>query len=169
MKILDLYTYKNGAYYFNGFNPYSKELLLYTSTKDKSVMETYNIETGKTDEIYSQTDGYLLRPRYSNDYSKIVFTFSKNDYTLERLLVYEIASKTTKTLVELKSSEGRFDYNPIRFSPNDKYVVYTKNVNIPTAPSLAWNSFTYTVNVATGDIKYIDEGDSPVWNPKLPY
>ncbi len=169
VKILDLNTYKNNEYYFNDFNPFSKELLLFTSAKDKSVMETYNIETGKAEEIYSQTDGCLSYPRYSNDYSKIVFTFLKNDNTLQRLIVYDIVSKTTKTLVELKTSEGRFDYNPILFSPNDKYVVYTKNVNIPNATSLAWNSYTYTVNVATGDIKYIDEGASPVWNPRLPY
>jgi hypothetical protein len=90
-----------------------------------------------------------------------------NGYTEEYLSILENGVK--RRLIRLSGGQAGgdwFDYNPMQFSPDGKYVAFSKNVT-QTGSDFFWKSYLDVVNATSGELQYIDMGFSPVWNPKI--
>jgi Tol biopolymer transport system component len=141
--------------------------ILFTMTSKSgysNVIATYNIQDQEIDTLSIAEEGWVyLRPIYSHDSKTIAFIERNYDEDISNLILFENGLK--KELVKITSSEGWFDYNSLAFSPNDKYIAYSKNIYLDNG-SVSWNSYLYIVNIETKENLYIDMGKRPVWNPK---
>lgn len=149
-----------------GFNPYTEELLISPKINDSiDAIATYNINTNDLKILLSGEIGYDFgQIRYSKDYTKIacveIETASKKDE--DYLSVYENGEK--RRLVRFTGDEW-FDYSPLEFSYNGRYIAFSKNVTQRDTGWYWWKSYLYVVNTITGELHYIDEGRYPSWNP----
>jgi hypothetical protein len=166
--VLDLQPAQGQSIGIADFNPVADELLVGTNiTPDSSeAIAKYNVETKQLNVLLTADEGYILGgQRYSKDFSKIIFNeINTNGYNEEYLSILENGAK--RRLIRLPGQVGGewFDYNPMRFSPDGKYVAFSKNVGTV----LAWISYLYVVDVTTGALQYIDMGFAPSWNPIKP-
>jgi Tol biopolymer transport system component len=153
------------------FNPLTGELLVNTNvTPDSSeVIAEYNVETKQLNVLLAADKGFMISmQRYSKDYSKIVFDeMNTNGYTEEYLSILENGVK--RRLVRLFGGQAggeSLDFNPMQFSPDGKYVAFSKNVD-QEGPWVWFKSYLFIVDITTGELQYIDMGFNPMWNPKI--
>jgi hypothetical protein len=108
-------------------------------------------------------EGYtFFQLKYSNDYSKIaLIEHSDND---EYLSVLENGVKKRIVRIPKSSPNIYFSFNPMQFSPDGKYIAYSKQV-CNTGQWISWTEYLQVVNIATGEVKAIDQGLNPSWNP----
>jgi len=149
-----------------GFNPFTEELLISLKTTDSTdAIALYNINTKNVNILLASEKGYAFgQLRYSRDFSKIAFveieTASKK-YDEEYLSVLENGKK--RRLVKLTGDEW-FDYNPMQFSYDGRYIAFSKNI-YQSGQWVSWKSYLYVVDASNGTLHYIDEGISASWNP----
>ena len=166
--ILDLQPTQDQYFTIRDFNSLTGELLVNTNVTPDSTeaIAKYNVETKQLSILVTADKGYLLvMQRYSKDFSKIVFNeINTNGYNEEYLSILENGAK--RRLIRLPGQVGGewFDYNPMQFSPDGKYVAFSKNVGT----GLAWISYLNVVDVTTGALQYIDVGFAPSWNSIKP-
>lgn len=164
--LFDIKNNLNQDLAIQGFNPFTEELLLSLKNTDSMyAIATYNIHTKNVDTLLTGENGYAFgQLRYSKDFSKIAIveieTASKK-YDEEYLSVLENGEK--RRLVKLTGDEW-FDYNPMQFSYDGRYIAFSKNI-YQSGQWISWKSYLYVVNASNGTLQYIDEGISPSWNP----
>ncbi len=159
----DSYTF----FTIRDFNALTGELLLNTNAflpDYKSAIATYNIETKQLKFILGAEPGFWVNmQRYSKDYSKIVFLeVDTTTYELQYLSVFSNGEK--KRLVKVTGLKEDFDWNPMEFSYDGKYVAFGKVV-YGSGPWLSWTTYLYVVDTETGTLQFIDRGHSPSWKP----
>jgi Tol biopolymer transport system component len=150
-------------------NPRTEELLslIAQTPRATNILATYQIQEQRLDTLSVADSGWVyLRPTFSNDYSEIAFVERKYDAHMSRIILLEKGVK--RELVCLTDEDEWVDYSPMRFSPRNTYLAYSKNVN-QGGNSVWWKSFLYVVNIMTKEIRFIDEGEEPQWDPLLLY
>jgi Tol biopolymer transport system component len=150
-----------------GFNPFTEELLLSLKIDDSTnAIATYNLNSKKVNILLANEKGYAFgQLKYSRDYTKIAFIeieTASGKYNEEYLSILENGEK--RRLVKLTGDEW-FDYNPIQFSYDGRYIAYSKNI-YQSGQWISWNSYLYVVDASSGTLQYIDEGVCASWNPK---
>jgi len=162
---------KSSSFFIADFNPNTEELLFringdWGSEIDANLLR-YNIKKKEIDTLLvSETGWYYHSVTYSNDYSKIAFIETKYGDWIDKLAILENSNK--RELVCLTNGKESVDYNPIVFSPGDTYLAYSKNIK-QEGPWYWWKSYLNTVNIETKEVKFIDEGTNPQWNPLLSF
>ena len=68
--------------------------------------------------------------------------------------------------VKIEDKNEWIDVSPLVFSPQDKYIAYSKNIK-QESEWVWWKSYLYTVNIVTKEIKLIDEGSDAKWKPLM--
>lgn len=161
--IADLRQSVNHDVAVNGFNPFTEEILISTLTTDSiSEIGLYNIRTNNFNPlIKSDRTSSFAQYAFSNDYTKIAFVEQTND---EHRYLSAYKDGIKKLLFSVSGNEW-FDWNPMQFSPDDKYLAFSTNV-FGNGPYLNWKSYLYVVDVSTGVSQIIDEGIWPSWRPK---
>jgi len=159
----DSYTF----FTIRDFNALTGELLLNTNAflpDYKSAIATYNIETKQLKFILGAEPGFWVNmQRYSKDYSKIVFLeVDTTTYELQYLSVFSNGEK--KRLVKITGLNEDFDWNPMEFSYDGKYVAFGKVV-YGSGAWLSWTTYLYVVDTESGTLQFIDRGHSPSWKP----
>jgi hypothetical protein len=147
-----------------GFNPYTEEFLIVTSSNGKSVVATYSIKTCSLNILLTAEVGYgFMQLRYSSNYSKIALI--EHGDNNEYLSILENGVKGRLVRIPANFPPVCFSYEPMQFSPDDKYIAYDKQV----FGSGAWVNFReylYVVDVSNGNTQYIDEGIGVAWSLK---
>jgi len=148
------------------FNPLTGDFLVSTNTIPGSsdAIATYNVETKQFNQLVTAEEGYVLYlQKYSNDFSKIAFVEgSSND---EYLSVLENGVKRRLVRIPATTPPVHFSFEPMQFSPDGKYNAFSKQV-FQSGQWVSWTEYLYAVDVATGNVQYIDEGFYPSWNPR---
>jgi hypothetical protein len=164
---------KSGAYYFSDYNPITNSLLIGfddPSTTLPNCIALYDIEHRQLDTIVVSDTGWkYYKPKFSTDFKQIALKELRwaDDTTLgetNRIAILE--NGTSSTLVEFRDRQSFLDFSPFSFSKGDKYFAFVKDVLVP-GPWVYWHSYLYTVEVATKQLKFIDQGISPIWNPLM--
>jgi dipeptidyl aminopeptidase/acylaminoacyl peptidase len=147
-----------------GFNALSEELLFTFNIDGKNAIGTYNIVSKVTTTRFTTETGYLFaQVAYSNDYGKIgIIEQGKTD---EYLSVLENGVKRRLFRLTEQTPSVSFGFEPIKFSTDGRYIIYTKQIAIP-GNWVHWNDELHVVDVVTGKDSYIDDGHSPSWNPR---
>lgn len=164
--VLDLEPTSDQFFTIRDFNPVAGELLVNTNTipGSSSAIGEYNVETKRLKAIVVADTGYtLFLQKYSRDFSKVVFIeHSSNDEYLSVL-----GNGVKKRLVRIPASTPPvyFSYNPMQFSPDGRYVAFSKQV-FQGGPWVSWIEYLYAVDVTSGAVQSIDEGFYPSWNPR---
>ena len=132
------------------------------------LIKTISLTTGQTDTIvYSWGDYIYRRPKFSNDYNKIVYIMDSRITGLSSLVLWYEGK--TKELLRTTTKEEWFDFHPIAFSNQDVYITFSKNIDWGTsgADGYYWRSYVYVLALPTNTLLYIDEGHDIHWNPKF--
>jgi Tol biopolymer transport system component len=148
------------------FNPVNNDILLTIAAQPQTpdILATYNLKSKKIDILSIAEPNWLYyRPKYSNDSKKIAFIERNYDEDISKLILFENGIKTE--LVQLTAENEWIDYNPLAWSPQDKYLAYGKNIN-QYGSMVWWKSYLYLVDINTKQNNFIDMGTDPVWNPK---
>ena len=164
------------------FDPNDNNLLLSfddPSTALPNMIAKYNIDQRELDTIIvSDSGSKCYRPKYSNDFKKIAFQqvhwADTINYTNEISLL-DVQTSKISILLEFpdKDESGKnqyFDSNPMTFSPDNKYLAFSKNV-LQNEPDeiVWWISYLNVIEIDTKNITYIDTGILPKWNPLKPH
>jgi Tol biopolymer transport system component len=122
---------------------------------------TLNVESRQMEVVVTSEEGFPAGlQRYSKDYTKIAFIeLGRGAPQSQFLSVFENGVK--KRLLELKSPEW-FDYHPMEFSPDGRFIAFSKNV-YQQGQWVSWKSYLCAVDVFSGRLYAIDEGVSPSW------
>ncbi|MBC8180919.1 PD40 domain-containing protein [candidate division KSB1 bacterium] len=167
--IIDLINF--GEEYANiyDFNPDSEEILLLLDSTPRitNIIAIYKIHSQMLDTLSVADSGYsYLRPKFSNDFSQIAFVEVNWEVDNSKIVILEQGKE--KELVNITNDNEWIGFYPTLFSPNDEYLVYTKNIN-QAGEWVNWKSYLYIVNIKTKKNTFIDEGHDCFWNPILPY
>lgn len=128
------------------FNPIKNEILLLIASEPQTptILATYNLQSKKIDTISIAESGWgYVRPKYSNDYTKIALTEWDRDI-IAKIVLLEKDEK--KELIRTTNANELIDYNPLAFSPNDRYVAYAKNILL-SGNWVGWTSYLYVVDI----------------------
>jgi len=112
--------------------------------------------------VTAEKDIILLRPVFSNDYSKVAYI--ERDYVndISKIILLEHGEKTE--LNRLTDENERYGIYKIQFSPNDSYITYTVSANIPS-DWISNKSYVYVSNISTKEARLIDQAEDSHWNP----
>jgi Tol biopolymer transport system component len=157
----------NGRYInISDFNPVNETFLVNTNyyNEGSSDLAEFNVSTKQLNLLLKSEDDYPISlQRYSKDYSTICFIEENDKTQVESYLsVYKGGKKNR--LLKLTGNEW-FDYNPMQFSPDGRYIAFSKNI-YNSGTWVSWNSYLYVIDINNGDLHYIDDGISPSWNPR---
>jgi Tol biopolymer transport system component len=150
------------------FNQYTGEFLINTNgiPGSTSAIATLNVDTKQLNAIILADSGYsYMDQRYSNDHTKIVFIEVSDNYKDEYLSVLENGIKRRLVHISVTTPAEHFSWVPMQFSPDDKYIAFSKQV-WRTGGMLAFTEYLYIVEVATGELHFIENGRNPSWNPR---
>jgi len=154
------------------FNPFTEEIIFTENiiNTEKKMLLLYSIKTGDYDTLVTtEEDISIFQAFFSNDYLKIGFDINNSRDRLYILSLLEIKSGLIEVLVIFDKDEDEwFDYHSMVFSPGDTYLAYSKNV-YQEGDWVWWKSYLYVVDIKTKEIKFIDEGVAPQWNPLLSF
>ena len=151
------------------FNPHTEELLLLIAEEPRTtnILATYGIQAQEIHALSIAEPAWIyLRPQFSNDYSKIAFVERNYDAHISRIVI--LGQGIKKELVCLTDEDEWVDFSPMMFSPQDTYLAYSKNVD-QGGDWVWWKSYLHVVHTLTKEIRFIDEGEDPDWNPLLPF
>ncbi len=176
--IVDLTTFvstSTGGVKIFDFDPKANELFLFLddpSTALPNMVAKYDITSQRLDTIAVSDSGWkFYNPKFSNEFEKTAMTeihiTDTVNYT-SKLSILENGTKTTLAEFLHKDETGKtqfIDYNPFAFSPDNKYLAFSKNVVQP-GTLVWWISYLYVVELETKQRTLIDCGKLPRWNPK---
>ena len=151
----------------NDFNPYTEEFLVSPQTSSGlASIALFNIKTNNLDILYTAEEGDILSQlKFSNDYSKIALIEIKaNQENYLSVLENSEKKRFVKTVGSMVSGEW-LDFNPMQFSPDNKYIAFSKNIS-GNGSGISWKSYLYVVDITTGELNNIDDGYNPSWNPR---
>lgn len=162
--IADLRQTINNEVVVRDFNPNTKELLITIINSSSNLADKlglYSIRTNTLNILITENSPFAVAQSFfSRDYTKIAYIeINRATNDEEYLSIYENGTK--KRLVKLTGREW-FDFNPMHFSYDGKYIAFTKNI---FGSSFSWKSYLHVVDVSNGKLQYIDEGIWPSWNP----
>jgi hypothetical protein len=149
----------------SGFNPKTNDILfmINNSSNLHNVLATYNLYSHKIDTLSAAGQNWVYtNAKYSNDYSKIVISERNYDENVSVLSILENRNK--REILRLTGKDEWIDFNPMAFSPRDKYLAYSKNIDQP-GDWACWKSYLYVIDINSKVNYYVDEGKNPVWNP----
>lgn len=161
--ILD--TRQIGSAGFSGFNPKTNDILfmINNSANLHNLLATYNLFSHKIDTLSVAGQNWVyVKAKYSNDYSKIAISERNYDENLSVLSILENRNK--REILRLTKKDEWIDFNPMAFSPRDKYLAYSKNIDQPGYWA-SWKSYLFIIDIHSKANYYVDEGKNPVWNP----
>jgi len=168
----------NGGVTICDFNPNANKLLLLfddPSTALPNFIAEYNITDKRLDTIITSDSGWkYYRPKYSNDFRKIAFVEAHIADTINYIQRISIFDHSTKNvLVEFphkdEHNKSQFiDSSPFAFSPDDKFLAFSKNVVQPGV-MVWWISYLYIIDLETNQMTLIDTGSDAEWNPRKPH
>ena len=167
----------NGGVNICGVDPNSNELLLAfddPSTVLPNMIAKYSMNERRLDTIMVSDSGWkCYNPTFTNDFKKIemseVHIADTVNYT-NRISVLDLQSHDKTILVEFphKDESGKIqfiDMNTFAFSPDDKYLAYSRDVVQP-ALMVWWISYLTVVELSTKHTTQIDIGIDMQWNPQ---
>lgn len=164
--ILDLKSIGEEYTKLFGYNPNNQELLLLVADVPNitNKIATYDLNSRKVNIVSEADSGWIyLRPRYSNNFSKILFEKKNYSGNIDKLVIWE--KGVEKNIVNLSDKDEWIDFNEISFSPCDNYLIYAKNIN-QSSEWVSWKSYIYIVNLNSLENMLIDEGRRPQWGPR---
>jgi hypothetical protein len=163
--VLDVSTI--GQEYTNvyDYDPIRGKLLILIAQTPRitNMISEFDVNTRNLATIGVADTGFvLLTPRYSRGFSRIIARGKNTNSFTSKIVLY--SRGVPRELVTLQDSNSWLALYSQVFSANDQYIVYSKNTNMG-GDSFYWYSQLYVLNLASGQIGYIDMGNSPTWNP----
>ncbi|MGE5457376.1 MAG: T9SS type A sorting domain-containing protein [Methanococcaceae archaeon] len=153
------------------FNPLKDVFLFIGEKKDstRAIME-YNIRTNKLTTLLRVGKYFdIFEADCSNDYSQIICAYKKSSSFDEDTYLSVISEGISKELWALHNARQYFDYHGPKFSPKNRYLA------IPTIFVGSMGGYVvlfpdlYLMDLSTGEIKFLDDGENLRWNPNLIY
>ena len=126
------------------------------------LIKTIDLNTMEIDTlVLIENEIILLRPVFSNDYSKVAYI--ERDYlnNISRIILIEDDNKSE--LNRLTNENQSYGIYKIEFSPYDSYVTYTVRENIP-GDWVRFKSYMYVLNIANNDARFVDKAEDSHWN-----
>ncbi|MCX6152248.1 MAG: DPP IV N-terminal domain-containing protein [Ignavibacteriales bacterium] len=146
-----------------GFNPNTNELLI--EPNDVNGLALFNINSKTMDIFYNADANYSIqRCCYSSDFSKIAI-IEFNSTNGRYLSILENGSKYNLIRIPITTPMVSFGWSPIQFSPDDKYIAYSKQY-WQNGDWVSWKEYLYIIDVNSGVETIVVEGLNPSWNPK---
>jgi len=156
-------------YYIYGFDPYQERILFAETTLrwcgKYDYILIYNIKTTEIDTVAKAIHeqlSYLHVPAFSNDFSKVAFSRTFNNYSSAALCIWQNGQETTL-------SDNFEDYNHPLFSPDNNYIAYERRVNTTNGEWYTFTTYLYVVNINTKKNYMIDQAQRATWNPLFKY
>lgn len=146
------------------FNPYNHDILILADPTPQitDLLVTYNVDTKKLDTIaVADTGWYYSHPRYSSNYTKIAVLKINYIENIGKLCILENGTETDLVTIN-NYGEEMFSFYPLSFSPDDKYLAYSKSTYVGDG---GWYNYLHVIELATKKITFIDIGAGAKWNP----
>ncbi len=165
---LDFHTISNNSIYVDGYNHNTNTILCHEdSTRWNGggtfLIEKIDLTTIEQDTIVTAENNFrILRPVFSNDYSKIVYIEIDYGNNISKIILLENGKKIE--LNRLTSEDELYGFYEIEFSANDCHIIYT--VSLSTGGETAsFESYTHILNISTIESSLVSKGCDPHWNP----
>ena len=172
--LFDIYQVLNSSgndLTIRSFNPITEDLIITKKNSDGILgIASFNLKTRKLATIISPEEGYNLNFKsYSKDYSKFAFLGNKAE-TDDKEFLAECENGVVKKLVELDThSNGNhetFSYNPLQFSPDGKYISFSRIIWGSSEGWITQYESLYIVDTTNGNTQFIDTGMNPSWKTR---
>lgn len=149
----------------DGFNPNTGELLMTKDTASKSMITVFNVNTKEQRNLYIEPVGTgIYRTKFSRDYSKIVFLEDGKEEDFLSILESGICKRLVSSPGNMSTES--FSYMPIEFSPDNKYIAFSKTIFLD-GPGIVWVENLFAVDITDGKLYFIDKpAYGPSWNPQ---
>lgn len=169
-QVLNFNNFGNYSIYADDYNESLNTILCHEDSSRSSTGATFlikeiNLTSGEIDTLVVAENGVnLLRPVYSNDYSKIAYI--TRDYTnnISKILLLENGKKTE--LNELTDTNLSYATYGIKFSPQDNYITFTVN-NSLVDETVSYEHLVYIIDISNTQTYLIKEAFDSHWNPLI--
>ncbi|NWF91014.1 MAG: PD40 domain-containing protein [Ignavibacteriaceae bacterium] len=162
--LLDLSSI-DGSIIITDFNPIENEILI-TIARISGIpncIAKYSFDNNQMDTVlFNETNRVYYNPKFSNDFSTVAFV--EIIYNSSITHISKIKNCVKEDLVTLSSSNEWIDFSPLAFSYDDKYLTYSKNIDIQ-GTHVTWDSYIYAFNLETKREHLIDSGINAKWKP----
>lgn len=161
--ICDLEQLLNQYVAVQGFDPVTEGLLLsYKSEVDSlNRIATYNVHSRTITDLLTAPKGYdFFQIGYSADCAHVYFV--EHSEAEEYLSVLEAGGAKRLVRIPKANPHVAFSFNPFQFSPDGKYLAYSKQV-WEYGPYVVFRDYLYTVEIANGIDRFVDAGWDPSW------
>jgi hypothetical protein len=140
-------------------------ILIAQTPRTTNMISEFDVNTRDLVTIGVADTGFvLLTPRYSRDFTRIIARARNTNSFTSKIVLY--SHGVPRDLVTLQDSNSWLALYSQVFSANDQYIVYSTNTNMG-GDSFYWYSQLYVLNLASGQIGYVDMGSSPTWKPGI--
>jgi hypothetical protein len=151
-------------------NPSNGDLLCYWENEKELELRIYNIYTQESETIMEVDSLWdITDARFTDDCSCVVYNYDSSELNIHKVYIYK--NKINKELLAISYDDPAvWIVGPIKVSPNDSYLAFTKNVD-NSGQWVSWNSYLGIINVETSEVEYIDDNASyqPDWNPIIDF
>ncbi len=151
------------------FDVSSNELLIVLPGKAGNEIATLNTNT-KEEKVYaSARDGYGFgRCNYSNDYKQIVLIESGLEDSFLSVFKNGEIKRLVHLVVNQPNSFDYFGWAPLSFSPDGKYIIYTKICFEKVAAllpkqNISYSEYLYVINIEKQKADFL----GMAWNPSF--
>ncbi len=167
--VLDTKTIGENYVGARDFDPYNHKILILAdpTTRITDLLVTYDVDSKKIDTISVAGDGWIYtHSKFSSDYSKVAVIKYNYVERIQKLCILEHGKETEfVTIINagVNSGEESFSFTQMAFSPDDKYLAYSKSFYKENG---VWDDQLYVIEIETKIIAYVDMGSGAIWNPQ---
>jgi hypothetical protein len=160
---------RNYVYWYD-FDPYTHRILILAGPGSGigNLLLTYNVDSKALDTVAIADSSWMfLHPKFSNDYSKIAVIKSNGFERTEKLCLLQNGTETELVAID-SIQNGGLSFYPLAFSPDDKYIAYSK-MTYSGGVTFSFSLSLYVVELLTKEVTFIDVGAPTIWNPRKRY
>ena len=149
------------------FDPIQRKLLLLIAQTPRitNVLAEFDLRTRLVSIVSKADSGWIyLKPAYSSDYSRMACVTRNYDSQSSSVMLFDKKGGDRTELVVLRSEQAWLSLYDNVFSPDNRYLVYSKNVQ-QGGDQFHWISELFVYDFATRRNIFVDSGISPTWKP----